>query len=135
MTLGGTQAKLQAIACSWLGVSAVFLTDNAHPSAGEAPMREHLADLIEDDFVHYTADATDGIMLLARWRCVNAARGRYDWMAFIDLDEFVVLPGECATPTLLPACAPQARAGWQAGRLAGGQGTLAARRCTAQRCL
>jgi hypothetical protein len=88
-------------ACRWLGVRQVYLTDNAHLSEGEQLLAPQLQDFITDGFLTYTHDPTPGLVFLTRWRCVNAARGKHQWMAFIDMDEFIVLRDPCA-PVPLP---------------------------------
>lgn len=79
----------------WLGVEHVFLTDNAQ--GGEVVMGDQLQDFIDEGFVTFTPEPASGLLGLVRWRCLQAGRARgINWMANIDLDEFIVLRNTCA---------------------------------------
>ena len=80
--------------CRWLGVDKVLLTEN-----DETPTLERdLADFIESGFLDYRLDPRPHAQQLVYDDCITEHRDQYNWMAFFDLDEFLVVRDECAAP-------------------------------------
>ena len=76
----------------------VFLTEN-DPVAPDPHLRSQLRDFVAEGFltlyVHRSPHAQPAVMR----RCIKEQRGQFDWLAFFDADEFIVLRDPCA-PTL-----------------------------------
>eukprot|EP00892_Ulva_mutabilis_P000949 jgi/Ulvmu1/10855/UM007_0029.1 len=76
-----------------LGVEHVYLTENAlQPTAH---LRAQVDDFVQSGFLTYATDASDRAQLKVYYNCMLANHGKYNWLAFFDLDEFLLLgPGE-----------------------------------------
>lgn len=77
-----------------LGVTKVYVWDNA----STPPMKEVLQPYIDSEFVHYEffetfEHPTNTPQLYAYDKCLEQGRGMHDWMAFIDVDEFLMFRG------------------------------------------
>jgi Glycosyl transferase family 2 len=98
----------------WLGVEHIYLTEN-----GDRPqqhMQEQLQDFIDDGFLTYNHERTPGGQLKVVRDCISKHYLDYDWLSFLDIDEFLVLRRAygplpvrflpcCATIILLLLCA------------------------------
>jgi hypothetical protein len=82
----------------WLGVDHIFLTDN-NSTSSEAD-RLFLSDNFPESFltVHSESEPRGQLKVYA-W-CAEEHRRSFNWAAFLDIDEFIVLRGECA-PSLV----------------------------------
>lgn len=85
---------MEGILRRWLGVEHVFLTDNAQ--GDEVVMGSQLQDFVDEGFLTFTHEPASRLLVLVRWRCLQAARKRgVNWLANIDLDEYIVLRDGC----------------------------------------
>lgn len=89
--------------CRWLGVDKVFIRENA----AQVPqsLRQRLAPFIESGFLDLSALPGAKHPLQNRWynRCSKPdMAGMHSWVAFIDLDEFMVVLDKCALLLYFP---------------------------------
>ena len=80
--------------CRWLGVDHIFLTDNNSTGGQEA--RERLAAAFPSSFLSLHSEMEARAQLKVYAWCAEEHRASYNWMAFIDVDEFIVLRGRYA---------------------------------------
>ena len=80
--------------CRWLGVDHVFLTDNG--SANFGSVRAKLAKQFPAAFLTLRSESYDRAQLKVYAWCAETQRDQYNWLAFFDLDEFLVLRGAAA---------------------------------------
>lgn len=87
--------------CRWLGVDHIYLTENG-PAPAESFMAE-LQEFIDDGFITFRNDPKPSFQQTIYVDCMTQHRHKHNWMAFIDLDEFIVLR-KCVplTCSLLP---------------------------------
>lgn len=78
----------------WLGADHVFLTDN--DSTNSKDVIETLTDAFSSDFLTVREEKTPKAQLKAYAWCAEEHREDYNWMAFFDMDEYLVLRGEHA---------------------------------------
>ena len=90
-------------ACRWLGVDHVYLFENGPEDTEGAPrrVREQLRDFIEQGFVTLEAISHPYYQPFFYHQCAVRHRHKYSWMAFIDLDEFIILR-KCAFRSFPP---------------------------------
>ena len=84
---------------SWAGVDKVFLRENAYTVAPD--MRASLAPFVARGFLDLGTLPGRKKPNLEDWfrRCSKPdLGGAYEWVAFIDLDEYLVVLQECASP-------------------------------------
>lgn len=74
----------------------VFLTDNG--SGDGALMLEQLAAMFPADFLTLRTDKYEHAQLKTYAWCVEEHRHRFNWMAFLDMDEFLIVQSGCAAP-------------------------------------
>ena len=74
-------------ACRWLGVDKVYLTEND----AEAPLREVLQPWVDEGFLEYKVEGEPQAQLRVYTRCLKQHRHQYNWMAFFDVDEYLIL--------------------------------------------
>lgn len=96
--------------CSWLGVDKIFLREQA--DAVPDAVAERLQPLIDDGTVNLgtvglaTIPNSEFLQLQRDWfnRCAKPdLAGLHAWIAFLDLDEFLVVLDQCAlAPSALP---------------------------------
>lgn len=90
----------------WLGVDHVFLWDN-DSERGEAQGRI-LARAFPRSFLsHYSEQRPHGQLKVYAW-CAEEQRASYNWIAFFDLDEFLVVRDRRAAA---PSCSFRKRRG------------------------
>jgi hypothetical protein len=94
----------------WLGVEHIYLTENSL----QAPehMAEQLRDFVEEGFVTYDLEREPAAQVKIYYRCMRKAHTRYNWLAFFDVDEYLMLRRcvhNCASRTFLAVAAPQPR--------------------------
>lgn len=77
----------------------IYLTENG-PTPPDSFVSE-IEEFIDDGFVTFKSDPRPSFQQTIYVDCMNQHRHKHNWMAFIDLDEFIVLR-ECAS-LLLPA--------------------------------
>ena len=72
----------------------IYLTENA----AERPqyMVEQLQDFVDDGFLTYNHDATPGGQMKVVSDCMRQHYLEYDWLSFLDVDEFLILRNQCA---------------------------------------
>lgn len=75
----------------WLGVDHIFLTDNNSSSGEEA--RERLAAAFPSSFLSLHSEMEPRAQLKVYAWCAEEHRASYNWLAFLDVDEFIVLRG------------------------------------------
>lgn len=83
--------------CRWLGVDKVFLRENA--AQVPTSLSQRLAPFVESGFLDLGALPGAKHPLQNRWynRCSKPdMAGMHSWVAFIDLDEFMVVLDKCA---------------------------------------
>ena len=78
----------------WLGADHVFIIENA--SETYRALQPGLQDLIDAGFVTYHWDGYPyGQRRAYKW-CFEQHRADYNWMAFFDVDEYLVIREKCA---------------------------------------
>ena len=77
--------------CRWLGFDHIYLTENR----SERPIRLGIMDFINSGFVTYTTQKTPHAQIKTYHKCLLEHRTKYDWMAFFDADEFLLLREGC----------------------------------------
>jgi hypothetical protein len=91
---------MQDAECRWIGVDKVYLRENgAHVSTVLAAA---LQPLIEEGFLDMGTLPGAKHPLQNRWynRCSKPdMAGQHSWVAFIDLDEYMVVLDECVPST------------------------------------
>jgi uncharacterized phage-like protein YoqJ len=75
--------------CRWLGVDHVFLTENSYPPP--EGLQEQLQFLVDEGFLTLEFDGTKANQLNIYKRCMEEYRHTTNWMAFIDIDEYIVM--------------------------------------------
>eukprot|EP00892_Ulva_mutabilis_P007298 jgi/Ulvmu1/4940/UM205_0002.1 len=73
----------------WLGVDQVYLNENS-----DKPMpstTKQLQDFVDEGFVTYSREARANSQLKIYYDCLSKHAHKHDWMAFFDMDEYVVL--------------------------------------------
>lgn len=81
--------------CRWLGVEHIYLTENANQT--QQQMSEQLHDFIDEGFLTYNHDDTPGGQMKVVSDCIRQHYLEYDWLSFLDVDEFLVLRNKCAS--------------------------------------
>ena len=78
-----------ATVCRWLGIDYVFLMENIDDNNSTSQQLQ-LQHLYPDDFltVHTTVDHPPQRRTYSH--CIHQFRASFNWIAFIDLDEFLV---------------------------------------------
>lgn len=76
----------------WLGVDHVFLTDN--DSSNSAFAKEVLTGAFPSTFLTFREEKTPKAQLKAYSWCAETHRESYNWMAFFDVDEYLVVRNE-----------------------------------------
>ena len=79
----------------WLGVDHVHIVENS-ANALHGNMSVELAQFIDDGFITLVHDTTLPIQNPTYARCIKQYRKQYNWIAFIDLDEFIAVRDKCA---------------------------------------
>ena len=73
--------------CRWLGFDHILLTENNSIN----PIEEQIRDFINSGFVTYrTNDQEHAQLEIYSW-CIRTQRNRFNWIAFFDADEFLVI--------------------------------------------
>lgn len=67
----------------------MYLTENADPIPQH--MSEQLQDFINEGFLTLEADGRKANQLNIYKRCMEKYRHKHNWMAFIDIDEYIVI--------------------------------------------
>lgn len=85
----------------------IFLTDNN--SEGGGALLEGLAGMFSSTFLTLRTDTYEHAQLKTYAWCAEEHRHSFNWMAFLDMDEFLIVHSGCAalcpTSTRLCACA------------------------------
>jgi Glycosyl transferase family 2 len=80
--------------CRWLGFDHVFLWDNN--SVDGEQQRSVLSRAFPRSFLSlYSEREPQGQLKVYAW-CAEEQRASYNWVAFFDLDEFLVLRDRCS---------------------------------------
>jgi Glycosyl transferase family 2 len=77
----------------WLGVEHIYLTEN--DDRPQQHMQEQLQDFIDEGFLTYNHESTPGGQLKVVGDCIRKHYLEYDWLSFLDVDEFLVLRNQC----------------------------------------
>ena len=78
-----------------LGVEHVYLTENS-----EAPtphVRAEVDDFVEAGFLTYKTEPQPRSQIKVYYNCMAALHAQYNWIAFFDLDEFLILLPGCVS--------------------------------------
>lgn len=75
--------------CRWLGVDHVYLTENSYPI--QEQLTEQLQDFIDEGFLTLESDGKKANQINIYKRCMEKYRQNHNWMAFIDIDEFIAI--------------------------------------------
>ena len=67
----------------------VYLTENSDPIP--SVLVEELQDLVDEGFLTLDSDGQKANQLPIYKRCMEKHRHKYNWMAFIDIDEYIVI--------------------------------------------
>eukprot|EP00892_Ulva_mutabilis_P011573 jgi/Ulvmu1/8789/UM048_0044.1 len=73
----------------WLGVEHVYLTENANTASLE--MQNSLGDFISQGFITYSHEPDKNAQLKVYHDCMRQHYNKHGWLAFFDLDEYLVL--------------------------------------------
>eukprot|EP00892_Ulva_mutabilis_P000948 jgi/Ulvmu1/10854/UM007_0028.1 len=77
----------------WLGVEHVYLTENAEEPTPH--LRAEVDDFVQSGFLTYRTEARPRTQMKVYYECMHNNHAKYNWLAFFDLDEFLILrPGE-----------------------------------------
>ena len=96
MTVSG-QADARLIACRWMGVNHVFLTDNGSEDGGSTLAQ--LGSEFAKSFLTLRAEPQKRAQLPVYAWCAEEQRHRFNWIAYFDVDEFLVLRDSgCGAP-------------------------------------
>jgi hypothetical protein len=77
--------------CRWLGMDRVFLTENAADSGKELVGSPALKKFTGDGFLQLETVAEPHAQRKVYEKCIREQRLHYNWIAFFDLDEFLVV--------------------------------------------
>jgi hypothetical protein len=83
-----------AAVCRWLGVGGIYMTENN--KVVPSKVRRALKKYVDEGFVHLDAwgnDTPSQNKIYAK--CFQNIRDKYDWVAFFDADEFLMLLEQC----------------------------------------
>jgi hypothetical protein len=75
----------------------VYLTENSDPPPKH--LVEQLQDFIDEGFLTLESDGKKANQLNIYKRCMQQYRHLHNWLAFIDIDEFIVIR-KCVSPSL-----------------------------------
>jgi hypothetical protein len=82
--------KAFCFACRWAGVEHVYVND--HQSDPSPSTKQQLKDFEDDGFVTYTPMSFDSkAQLRVYYTCMRAHYHKHNWLAFFDIDEFLIL--------------------------------------------
>jgi hypothetical protein len=84
--------------CRWLGVDHVYLTDNG--SKEFRAMSASLSAAFPQSFLTLRSDTYERAQLKVYSWCAETLRESYNWLAFFDLDEYLVMRGDDASENL-----------------------------------
>lgn len=73
----------------WLGVDHVYLTENSDPPPEY--LVEQLQDFVDEGFLTLEFDGEKADQLNIYKRCMEKYNSKTSWMAFIDIDEYIVI--------------------------------------------
>ena len=76
-------------ACRWLGVQHVYLTENAAEPSPD--MLLQLADFVDSGFITYTTEGVARAQTKVYYDCMRQHYHKHNWLAFFDIDEYLVL--------------------------------------------
>lgn len=79
----------------------VYLTENSEPPPKQ--LVEQLQDFIDEGFLTLESDGQRANQLNIYKRCMERYRHKHNWMAFIDIDEFIVIR-RCASSNVAAVC-------------------------------
>lgn len=81
----------------------VYLTENTPDNAAAVRKQAALQRFIEEGFVTYSIDPEPQAQMRVYQTCLENYRTGHNWMAFFDMDEFLVIREKCAqSPTSHP---------------------------------
>ena len=84
-----------ASVCRWLGVDHVFLTDNEPDTTLQLVDAPELQPFVESGFLTLDVNDKPHAQLAIYQQCLDDHPHDYNWMAFIDLDEYIMLRPGC----------------------------------------
>lgn len=93
-------------------MGAVFLLENDTRSH----MAQSLASYVKQGFVHHSLMQGTKHPMQTNWynKCsVRARAAGYTWVAFLDMDEFIVVLDGCVLPHTVPLTRVNSRGSWQ----------------------
>lgn len=79
----------------------VYLTENTYRPTPH--MRGQLNDFVSEGFLTYEVDGTTGPQLKLYRRCMEQHYHKHNWLAFLDLDEILVLREQYVLFTSIPS--------------------------------
>lgn len=85
---------MRACMCRWLGVDHVYLTENSATRSED--LYAQLMDFVGTGFLTYSLEAIPKGQTKVYYDCMSQNYHKHNWMMFFDMDEFLVLTGECA---------------------------------------
>jgi hypothetical protein len=75
----------------WLGVDRVYLTENAHELERTLAKSPALKAFADEGFLKLLLEPEPHAQIKVYDRCIRDLRSKYNWIAFFDLDEFLVV--------------------------------------------
>lgn len=88
-------SSIMLAACRALGVDHVFMTVN-DPAAPDPHLRAQLRDFVAEGFLTLQAHRAPHAQPAVMRRCIREHRESFNWLAFFDADEFLLLREPCA---------------------------------------
>lgn len=80
------------VICRWLGVDHVYLSENA--ATPSSTLRAELASFVRSGFLTYATELMPRSQLKVYYDCMTNHYHKHNWLAFFDIDEFLMLmPG------------------------------------------
>ena len=82
--------------CRWLGVEKIYLMENVETPT--AHFVQQIQDFVDDGLIVYSFKGSGGYQ--SRWyhECMSSYHSEHNWLAFIDVDEYIVLQDEYEPP-------------------------------------
>lgn len=82
------------LCCRWLGVEHIFLTENTRSPS--AKLKAQLRDFVDSGFLTHGVETADKAQMKVFYDCALQNAQDYNWLAFFDVDEFLILR-RCST--------------------------------------
>ena len=87
--------------CRWLGVEKIYLMENFETPTPH--FVQQIQDFVDSGLVLHKFHGQKGYQ--TRWyhECMREHHSEHNWLAFLDVDEYIVLQDECEPASFAPA--------------------------------